>query len=640
MSNCLKNGERKLKYVATIINKGVFRIMKGVGMRASLRSLLSYLSSQSEHGPELQSAAVQRLIQHIRSVITRRKLAMPPSSLGSAGDPNSIAEYLDGVLTPERLAEIEELCMASDKYLAEVGACWELLHRDQLAFAPAASFQRMYGLVKEPAAQAQGIPRLIASRAVMVAAAILACLLFALLGWEITSFDGQKTEQSKFGFAAPLPGSHEIVDDVKEETQPRPPGEAQTDPNVLARYSADARDSTAVLFRKSHDSAWHVVAADSPLSKDDVILSPPGFHAPSGLTNGLKIDLLGNWPKESTWDERRILESAITLHANPESDLDVTLHQGRIAIINNKAHGEARARVRFCGETWDLTFSESGSASALELRSYIPHGSMIDKDHHTEDPNSELSLFAIRGRVELKVRYDSYSLQAPPGAALFNWNNVGRISRQAQELKELPPWAAEFANLPNGKPKVISASESVATLQVRLLAGPSPSSVLKDCLKHPDINMRVLAIYSLGAIDQPDVLCDAFGNERQFREVRFASIVAIQNWMSCAADNPQRLFTILEKKYSSATAEIILHLLSGFSNVQLETPEVYASLIVHLKHPDLPVRELAYHQLITLVPEGKTIVYDPAGEKGQRNLAIEEWKKLIPPGSIPAKTKS
>jgi hypothetical protein len=611
--------------------------MKGVGMRASLRSLLSSLSSQSERAPELQTAAVQRLIQRIRSVVTRRKLAIPPVSLGSV-DCNSIAEFLDGVLSPERLAEIEELCLASDKYLAEVGACWEILHKNHRVVPPTESFQRMYALVKEPA-QPQTIPRLRVRRAVMVAAAILLCLLFGLLGWEITTFDRQKTEQSKVGFAAPPQGSHEIVNDVKEESQSARTGEAQTDPNVFAKYAPDSRDSTAILFRKLHDSAWHIADPDSSLSKDDVILSPAGFHAPIRLASGLEIDLLGNWPTGPRLEEGAILESAISLHAPPKLDLDVTLQRGRI-IINNKSLGEARARLRFCGETWDLTFSEPGSAAALELRNYIPGGSMIDKNHHTEDPNSELSLFAIRGRVELKVRYDSYLLEAPPRAALFTWNNVGRISRQAQELKQPPPWAAELANTPNGKPKAISAPESVASLQARLLAGPSPSSVLKDCLNHPDIKMRVLAIYSLGAIDELDVLCDALGNERQFREVRLASIVAIQNWLSRAADNPQRLFAVLEKKYSSTTAEIILHLLSSFSKAQLDTAEVYASLIGHLKHPDLPVRELAYNQLITLVPEGKAIAYDPAGEKGQRNLAIEEWKKLIPPGSIPAKNKS
>src|SRR6266487_2932269 len=102
-------------------------------MRTSLRSLLPYLASPSKaaskHATELQSAAVQRLIQRVRSVITHRDLALPPAPSGSAVDPNSIAEYLDRVLSPDRSAEIEELCLASDKYLAEVGACWEILHK-------------------------------------------------------------------------------------------------------------------------------------------------------------------------------------------------------------------------------------------------------------------------------------------------------------------------------------------------------------------------------------------------------------------------------------------------------------------------------------------------------------------------------
>jgi hypothetical protein len=118
-----------------------------------------------------------------------------------------------------------------------------------------------------------------------------------------------------------------------------------------------------------------------------------------------------------------------------------------------------------------------------------------------------------------------------------------------------------------------------------------------------------------------------------------ASMTAIHNWISRGGDNQQRLFLALEKKYSTATAEIILHLLNGFSQAQLQTPEVYASLIGYLKHPDLLVRELAHHQLLLLVPQAKAIAYDPAGARSQRNLAVEEWKKLIPTGSIPAKNK-
>jgi hypothetical protein len=226
----------------------------------------------------------------------------------------------------------------------------------------------------------------------------------------------------------------------------------------------------------------------------------------------------------------------------------------------------------------------------------------MDKEHHGEEPSSELSLFALRGRVELKVRYDSYSLEPPPGPSLFPWNNVGPISRRPQDLKQLPSWAAELLDTPARKPKADSLPEALTNLQRRLLGAASIPSVLKDSLNHPDVSTRVLAIYCLGAIDALDAVMDAFGNERQFREVRLASMTAIRNWIGRGGDNQQRLFLALERKYSSATAEIILHLLNGFSQKQLQMPEVYANLIGYLKHPELPVRELAHYQLLLHVP--------------------------------------
>jgi len=437
--------------------------------------------------------------------------------------------------------------------------------------------------------------------------------------------------------------SQEIVNHAKENTPANRPRDAKPDPNVIGRFVADDGE---ILLRKLPDNSWQVTPPELPLSPGDLVVSLPGFPAPIRLTSGLEIRLLGNLPAvnnsaEPSPPDREILESAIRLHADPELDLDVTLHRGRIVITNQKANGEGRARLRFGDETWDLTLPEPGSAAALELRTYLPAGAPIDQEHHGEEPNRGLSLFALRGRVELKVRYDSYSLEPPPGPALFSWNNVGPISRRPQDLKQLPSWAADLLDTPNGKPKANHVTEALANLQRRLLGAASVPSALKDSLNHPDVSTRVLAIYGLGAIDALDAVMDAFGNERQFREVRLASMTAIRNWIGRGGDNQQRLFLALEKKYSSSTAaEIILHLLNGFSQTQLQTPEVYANLIGYLKHPELPVRELAHYQLLLHVPEGKAIAYDPAGARGQRNLAVEEWRKLIPSGSIPAKKKN
>src|SRR5882672_2378400 len=140
-------------------------------MKPDLRSLLAHSSLLAEpgvgreHNKALQSAALRRIIQRIRAVTARPDLVIPLTGAQVVVDPSTIAEYLDGVLPPDRAAEIEELCLASDKYLSEVAGCQQVLYktsevsetsevwpRQQVSGLPSpAAFRRMYGLPVGPA---------------------------------------------------------------------------------------------------------------------------------------------------------------------------------------------------------------------------------------------------------------------------------------------------------------------------------------------------------------------------------------------------------------------------------------------------------------------------------------------------------
>jgi hypothetical protein len=320
------------------------------------------------------------------------------------------------------------------------------------------------------------------------------------------------------------------------------------------------------------------------------------------------------------------MESAVTMRSTPGTDLDLDLDRGRVVVVNEKPQGEARVRVRFEGEIWDLTLPKPGCEAALEFRHSWPPGSSIASG--IEDLTAEAHLFALHGGLQLRIRYDSYSLREAPGSAEFSWNNVGGVSRRPQELQQLPTWT----NPPTFSQET---QEALANFQARLAAGEPIVSLLKESLKKPDSASRIFAVYGLGAIDEMPALLDVLGNEQTFAEVRRAALEALRHWTARDIENHQKLFAALEKKYSSPTAEIVIHLLHGFSEMQLKQPAVYTSLIGYLQHPDLPVRELAFHHLLALVPAGRAIPYGPAGDPDQRRRAVEEWKKLIPEGSVP-----
>ncbi|MCS5618106.1 MAG: hypothetical protein NZ658_08920, partial [Pirellulales bacterium] len=100
-------------------------------MRLTLRTLLAYLDGllPDEHRAELEakvnsSTVVPQLVARIRDVVSRPGLAAPRTDgRGLAEDPNTVAEFLDNALPPERLEAFERICIDSDIHLAETADC-------------------------------------------------------------------------------------------------------------------------------------------------------------------------------------------------------------------------------------------------------------------------------------------------------------------------------------------------------------------------------------------------------------------------------------------------------------------------------------------------------------------------------------
>src|SRR5213078_5350909 len=127
-------------------------------MRLTLRTLLAYLDDTLEPvqakaiGQKVaESDTAQELIARIKQVTRRRRLTTPPDKgPGGKVDPNSVAEYLDNTLNADQLADVEQLCLASDVHLAEIAACHQILTLvlGEPVLVPPTAKQRMYGVVK------------------------------------------------------------------------------------------------------------------------------------------------------------------------------------------------------------------------------------------------------------------------------------------------------------------------------------------------------------------------------------------------------------------------------------------------------------------------------------------------------------
>jgi hypothetical protein len=128
-------------------------------MRLTLRTLLAYLddilepSQTKEIGSKLtESKFASDLVERIRDVMRRRRLSAPEVEVADGSlDANVMAAYLDNTLAPEKVTDVEKMCLESDMHLAEAAACHQILTMvlgEPVEIAPD-SRRRMYGLVSQ-----------------------------------------------------------------------------------------------------------------------------------------------------------------------------------------------------------------------------------------------------------------------------------------------------------------------------------------------------------------------------------------------------------------------------------------------------------------------------------------------------------
>jgi hypothetical protein len=125
-------------------------------MRLTLRTMLAYMDSvlepneSEELGRKIrESKFASDLVDQIRAVTNKVRMDAPKlEGKGMGNDANTVAEYLDSALPQDRVGDFERVCLESNKHLAEVAGCHQILALvlGKPADVPVALRDRVYGL--------------------------------------------------------------------------------------------------------------------------------------------------------------------------------------------------------------------------------------------------------------------------------------------------------------------------------------------------------------------------------------------------------------------------------------------------------------------------------------------------------------
>ncbi len=440
--------------------------------------------------------------------------------------------------------------------------------------------------------------------------------------------DGKPVEQAR---KVPVTGGARVRVDFTAPAPKEPPPGGEPGPAVTKTNGAGRSLSAKgmLLRREKIDAPWEVVGDHEALKAGDLLLGLPGAVLAS--KNGaveltMRTDIHSPLP---------VLEPAVILHDSADCDLDFTLDRGRVDFTNKKKAGPARVRIRAWGATWMATLEAPGAHLAVELVGRCQPGKPFTANPGPRDlPVADMLFLVLAGEVDLQYQTTHFGLTAPPGPAMIGWNNFVGMDPSPQRLDKPPEWA--------GLPKDPEALKRVRKLQAirdrmaRELNSKPLGEVLDELVASNDPDERLVGVVYIGATDDLTRMGKLIHESKQ-PDTWDNAVRVLRHWLGRAPGQDQRFYNGLIKvrDYKPVQAASLIEMLHGFSESELNRPELYEMLIDYLVDGRTSMRGLAHWHLIRLAPEGKNIPYDPNGPKAEMEKARKEWKKIIPSGQLP-----
>ena len=384
-----------------------------------------------------------------------------------------------------------------------------------------------------------------------------------------------------------------------------------------------------VLVRENEK--WSAPELYAGLAGGQQLLVPPAATGVVQVKEGdVLLTLSGRLPGLAP---SPILGASARLHANKSVDLDMTLEGGRALIKNQKKDGAIKVRLRIHDDNLDLTLLNKDSVIGLEAYRAWPAGTPFSKKLIKDrEPEIHLGLFLLQGKVELQLRTEKHSLQAPAkGAVLYHLSSFGGL-RGPILLDKAPLWVKPGADM---SAQATAWYKAVENLRRVLADKKGLDGELAEMLKQKEPLKRAVAVLSAGAFGDSNFVLAGLQDSKSGDVRRAATLALVHECNRSQAADIGLYKALIEKKFAPGQAEIFMHLLHGFGPQDLQRPETYETLISYLQHKDPGIRELAAWRLYQLVPQGKDIAYDAAASAEDRARGQAAWRKLIPEGKLP-----
>ena len=378
------------------------------------------------------------------------------------------------------------------------------------------------------------------------------------------------------------------------------------------------------------DAGWESVAAKSDVPADRLVVALFGaeFRSLNGAIEGKMIADIGHrgpFP---------VLEAAASFHVDAESDLSVTLQRGILVLVNTKKAGPAKVHLRISDETFEIALHEPKAKVGIEVYGRHVPGPANLTNAKADMPVANVAFFALAGEVVITTEKHATRLQAPPGAALYLWDNLTRTPT-INRFDSLPDSVKPFSEEEKKKFDALAGFAKEWTNKPGEIG-----KALEQAVHSKDALERKAAVVALGALDDLPRLLQVL-SDKSHADARHMAVLALRHWLGEAPGQSIRMYEHLVKNenYTPTQAKNLLYLFNGLEAAKLRQPETFELLIMGLNAPKMPTRELVHWHLVRLVSGGNEIAYDAAAPEPMRLQAIAAWRRLVPDGELPAPPK-